>query len=267
MQIRFISFLLLLLVACSDDKKSPQAPKIEFTNVAPLSGGADRLVKLQTAHGFSATKGSNTVTFNGVSGRILSESSDEIDVLVPKNAGTGVIVVNSNGVEIDGPVFTYLEPPSSTTYYYRFKENGVSVNLESTIEPDGSGCANCMCYFLSSTNPARNFALSICTGNGTTATDVEQMAGKSFVVRNSTNATGASISYQDNGAYYQSDQTGESGETIKVIDAKYHSSINGTDSYDVSGTFSLNLTNPDNGQKLQITEGSFLAVYTIRTDL
>lgn len=259
-------FAISFCLGCSEQKDTVQAPQIKLTKAEPLTGGADRLVTFKSDHGFSSAVGGNTVTFNGVKARLLFESPDEIRALVPKNAGTGKVLIKAGEIQIDGPTFTYLQPPT-TSYYFRYKEAGVSVALESSVQPDGSGCKSCMCYSLSNPSPERSLDLFICPGIGLTPSDVEKLGGTSFIVRNSTNEPGARISYRYNGGYYSSDKTGASGESVKVTQVVYHSSINGIDSFDVSGTFSLVVTNPDNGKTLALTDGTFVAIYTVRTDL
>ncbi len=258
--------LILATVACSESTTNNAPPKIELTSVAPTAGGADRLITLKTNHGFSSVTGGNTVTFNGVKGRILFESPDEIRVLVPKGAGTGKISIDASGTTIEGPVFTYLEAPT-TTYFVRYKENGVSINLESSKQPDGSGCSGCMCYSIQQANVDRSFSMRICSPPGTTPADVEAMTGKVFPVRDSRTESGALIISNLNGGYYASNSTGALGETVTFTKVAYHSSTNGMDSFDVSGTFAVLLTNPDNKKTLSLTEGTFLAIYTVRTDL
>ena len=56
--------------------------------------------------GFSATPSSNLVLFNGVSASILTASTNRLIVAVP-TATTGYITVDVNGINANGPLYTY----------------------------------------------------------------------------------------------------------------------------------------------------------------
>ncbi len=94
------------------------APNI--TSVSPTSGAVATSVTI-AGTGFGSTQGTNTVTFNGVSGMPTSWSATQIKVPVPTGATSGSVVVTASGtvsnsvgftVPGTGPSITGLSPSS-----------------------------------------------------------------------------------------------------------------------------------------------------------
>jgi hypothetical protein len=94
------------------------APNI--TSISPTSGAVATSVTI-AGTGFGSTQGTNTVTFNGVSGVPTSWSATQIKVPVPTGATSGSVVVTASGtvsnsvsftVPGTGPSITGLSPSS-----------------------------------------------------------------------------------------------------------------------------------------------------------
>jgi IPT/TIG domain-containing protein/VCBS repeat protein len=82
---------------------SSTAPSI--SNVTPTSGAAGVSVTI-TGSNFGSTKGTSTVTFNGVAATPTSWSATSIGVPVPSGATTGNVVVTVGSVASNGLAFT-----------------------------------------------------------------------------------------------------------------------------------------------------------------
>ena len=94
------------------------APNI--TSISPTSGAVATSVTIKGT-GFGSTQGTNTVSFNGVSGVPTSWSATQVKVAVPASATTGSVVVTASGtvsnavsfsVPGTGPSITGLSPSS-----------------------------------------------------------------------------------------------------------------------------------------------------------
>ncbi|MGH7265475.1 MAG: IPT/TIG domain-containing protein, partial [Candidatus Rokuibacteriota bacterium] len=84
---------------------------IEFT---PKRGPVGTQVTV-SGTGFSATPGSNTVTFNGVTASVTSASTTQLVVTVPTGATTGPIAVTApGGSATSAEPFTVAAPPIPT---------------------------------------------------------------------------------------------------------------------------------------------------------
>ena len=85
----------------------PPAGGPMVNSLSPASGRVGTQI-LIVGGGFGATKGSSTVTFNGVQATVVSWTNLRITVKVPAGATTGNVVVTVNGVQSNGLRFTVL---------------------------------------------------------------------------------------------------------------------------------------------------------------
>jgi YD repeat-containing protein len=77
-----------------------------ITNISPTSGGPGTYVTL-TGTAFGVTRGSSSVTFNGIAAIPSTWSNTGIVVQVPSNAATGPVVVAVGGQASNGVPFTF----------------------------------------------------------------------------------------------------------------------------------------------------------------
>jgi sugar lactone lactonase YvrE len=98
-------------IALSGIGSSTTAPSINSLN---STYGAPYSVVILTGTNFGATKGSSTVTFNGIAAPAYKWSNTSITVTVPANATTGNIVVTVDGEASNGFPFTVLPMPVVT---------------------------------------------------------------------------------------------------------------------------------------------------------
>jgi sugar lactone lactonase YvrE len=83
----------------------PAAPTI--ATVAPDSGAFNTVVVI-TGTNFSSTTTQDIVSFNGVAATVNSATATQLNVVVPKGAGTGIVKVTVASQAVSGPVFNYL---------------------------------------------------------------------------------------------------------------------------------------------------------------
>jgi hypothetical protein len=107
------------------------APSIASLN--PTSGSAGTAVTISGAN-FGALQGTNTVTFNGISGAPTSWSPTSIVVPVPAGATTGTVVVTVGGVASNGLGFTVS--PGTGSSMGPLKQS--SVNTRYFVDPAGN---------------------------------------------------------------------------------------------------------------------------------
>lgn len=89
------------------------APAPSITSVSPTTGSVGAPVTISGAN-FGATRGTSTVTFNGVPATPTSWASNGIIVPVPVGATTGNVAVQVAGAISNGVDFTVVAPPSIT---------------------------------------------------------------------------------------------------------------------------------------------------------
>jgi IPT/TIG domain/Bacterial Ig-like domain (group 2)/Kelch motif/Galactose oxidase, central domain len=78
---------------------------LNLSSVAPTSGNTGEAVTI-TGTGFGSTKGSSTLTFNGVAASVSSWSNTSIIASVPSPATTGPVIVTVSGAASDPVNFT-----------------------------------------------------------------------------------------------------------------------------------------------------------------
>ena len=83
------------MLSCSDDDEPSAAPP-EVASISPSEGPNATLVTINGTN-FSTTLAENEVTFNGKPATITAASATQLTVSVPPSAGSGPIVVKSNG--------------------------------------------------------------------------------------------------------------------------------------------------------------------------
>ena len=106
------------------------APNI--TSISPPSGAVATSVTIKGS-GFGSTQGTNTVSFNGVSGVPTSWSANQIKVPVPASATTGSVVVTASGTVSNGVNFTVPGTgPSVTSLSPSSGPVGASVTIAGT---------------------------------------------------------------------------------------------------------------------------------------
>ena len=95
--------------------------QVEIIDFTPDSGPSGHSVTIYGT-GFSATPGSNTVTFNGTSATVTTASTTHLVVSVPSGATTGTIAVTSpNGSDSSATYFvvTSSSAPTITSFSRR----------------------------------------------------------------------------------------------------------------------------------------------------
>jgi hypothetical protein len=95
-------------IALSGTAVIPYITSLNYTYGAPYS------VIYVNGYNFSATKGSNIVTFNGIAAPVYYSTSTFILTTVPGNASTGNLVVTANGKPSNPIPFTVLPMPKLT---------------------------------------------------------------------------------------------------------------------------------------------------------
>jgi hypothetical protein len=89
--------------------------QVVIVEFMPKQGPVGTTVTIQGA-GFSATPGSNTVTFNGTAATVSSASANQLVVTVPAGATTGTIGVTApGGSATSSAVFTVATAPAAPT--------------------------------------------------------------------------------------------------------------------------------------------------------
>ncbi len=98
--------LLLAHTSCKEELvvDPPKPPKIDY--VDPLLGTVDTEVTI-VGENFEAVATENEVTINGKSVDILAGNESEIIVKVPRDVGSGEVVVTTRVARARGPLFTY----------------------------------------------------------------------------------------------------------------------------------------------------------------
>ncbi len=91
-----------------------EATAPQITSLTPNSGQVGSVVKINGTN-FSATPGSNAVTFNGTSAIVSSASATDLVVSVPLGATTGQVVVTVGGLASNGVNFTVEATPPQIT--------------------------------------------------------------------------------------------------------------------------------------------------------
>jgi len=96
----------------------------------PLTGNVGTIITM--TGGFGTTPGQDTVTVNGVMATIDSASPVKLVATVPTGAKTGNVVVRTGGQVIQGPVFTFVAPPTVGGISPSSGPAGIKVTLTGT---------------------------------------------------------------------------------------------------------------------------------------
>lgn len=251
-----IAFTVLLVVSCNTDPEE-LVPQGKITGAEPQTGSAERKITITSNNAFGEA-GANIVKFNGVKATVLVRETDaEIDVWVPAGATTGKITVESNGVVMDGPVFT-VTPIPETKYFFKYKKDGVSMNQEQSDNKADFAQSDCVCYQVPPLDQQNSFMIiAWTTDDGFDANNIKTLKGKSFPVGGPTDPYAIFYLYVD-GKKYITNKGTENSTPVVVSDVVYRRSVEGWDVYDVSGTFTAVATENQFGvQKITLTEGTF----------
>jgi hypothetical protein len=115
------------------------APSI--ASLSPTTGAAGVVVTIAGAN-FGSTKGTSTVTFNGIAATPTSWSAASIILPVPTGAATGNVVVTVSGMASNGMMFTVPAanlPPVLTSPGNQTSTVGATVSLQlSATDPNGT---------------------------------------------------------------------------------------------------------------------------------
>jgi len=94
------------MLSCSDDDEGSAAPP-EVASISPNEGPKATLVTISGTN-FGTTLAENEVTINGKAATITAASATQLTVSVPSAAGSGPIVVKTNGRSASNlPAFTF----------------------------------------------------------------------------------------------------------------------------------------------------------------
>jgi RHS repeat-associated protein len=114
------------------------------TGITPTSGAPGASVTINGS-GFGMTQGTGTVAFNGGSASVTSWSDSQITALVPSNASSGPVSVQSGGITAQGPSFTVTfgaqvtDSLGNQSTYNAQPFGGLWLMTSSS----GSGCSSC----------------------------------------------------------------------------------------------------------------------------
>ncbi len=111
MKIRFIYLFIIGVIcafSCKKEKENPVNVQPSILSLWPNNGTGSTIVTIY-GRNFSNIAQNNKVKFNGVDAVVLEVSEGALQVVSPKNATTGNVIVTVGNNEIKGPVFTYVE--------------------------------------------------------------------------------------------------------------------------------------------------------------
>ncbi len=107
---------LVFTTSCKKDDTSTPTPLPTVTSINPTSGPKNTVVTI-TGNNFGINLATLKVYFNSVQATVQSATNTIITVVVPANAGTGVVMVEkSPTVFVNGPVFNYHGAGTTTTF-------------------------------------------------------------------------------------------------------------------------------------------------------
>lgn len=143
-----IPVLSVLLVFTSCKKEKTPAPPVNsdpaITAISPTSGQKNTVVTITGSH-FGTSTSALKVYFNGVQGVVQTASDNSITAQVPAGAQTGIVKVEKNAVQVNGPQFTYLLTYTTSTLagsaqgYADGTGSAASFNIPSGVVRDASG--------------------------------------------------------------------------------------------------------------------------------
>lgn len=142
MKIQLLTALLIcnlsLLISCKKSDRAPVPdPAPTITGISPTSGPKNTVVTI-SGNDFGTNLATLKVYFNGVQATVLTATNTTITASVPAGAGTGAVKVEkSPGVQVTGPVFTYLGFGTVTTL--ALSGTAATLNRPSGIVKDGAG--------------------------------------------------------------------------------------------------------------------------------
>lgn len=100
---------------CSKSGSSSAPVKASISSLSPASGPFSTIVTINGT-GFSSTPSDNIVQFNHVAATVQQSTATQLTVLVPKQAGTGPVTVQTGPNTTSGPIFTYVYTATVSTF-------------------------------------------------------------------------------------------------------------------------------------------------------
>ncbi|HYG40641.1 MAG TPA: PKD domain-containing protein [Cytophagales bacterium] len=116
----------------STDKVEITTKPITIAGINPTSGQTGTQVMISGTN-FSSVTDENTVRFNGVLATIISATHTSLTVSVPNAAGTGTVSVTTNGITATGPVFTYIQTSTVSTFVQLNQAVRIAVGPDGTL--------------------------------------------------------------------------------------------------------------------------------------
>ncbi|MFN8290864.1 MAG: IPT/TIG domain-containing protein [Chitinophagaceae bacterium] len=130
----------LIFASCKKDDTitpAPTDPAPVITGISPTSGPKNTVVTI-TGTDFGVNLSTLKVYFNGVQATVQTATATQITVLVPANAGTGIVKVEKTPALIaNGPAFTYTG--SGWTSTLSVSGPATALNHPSGIAKDAGG--------------------------------------------------------------------------------------------------------------------------------
>lgn len=114
----FILVLVFLISACSESSDRNENLDPLFVSASPTVAQADDIITILGRHLSNNIKDIK-VTINGNQAIVLEASTDKILVVVPKGEGVGRIIVDVNGVKLEGSEFSYIAQSDKIYYVSR----------------------------------------------------------------------------------------------------------------------------------------------------
>lgn len=108
---------IFVIVSCKKDNNTIQTPEPSptVTTISPQAGPKNTVVTIMGTN-FGTNTTALKVFFNGVQGTVQTATTTEITATVPAGAGSGVVKVEKNSAQVNGPIFTYQGNATVTTF-------------------------------------------------------------------------------------------------------------------------------------------------------
>jgi hypothetical protein len=134
-----------------------------MTALAPPVGPAGTLVTITGAN-FGASKGTSSVTFNGIAASPASWSATSIVVPAPAGAATGNVVVTVGGLASNGLPYTYGTPSSITLVQHIGKDAGTTSSATLAF-PSNNTAGNWLAVAIRAGQQNQTFTITDTRGN------------------------------------------------------------------------------------------------------
>ncbi|WP_350126456.1 LamG-like jellyroll fold domain-containing protein [Imperialibacter sp.] len=97
----------ILIVSCGKDEEEPKVLVPGILTITPNIGLEGDTVRI-LVEDFDGIGESCEVYFSGIKGTKIGFEGDNLEVVVPSGAETGMVSIAADTIELEGPVFTYL---------------------------------------------------------------------------------------------------------------------------------------------------------------